>query len=129
MSQLYKNSRSFISVFITAFQCPLSECRCIQSTPYHPISLTCIIMSFFQLFSSVGIATGYGQDDQGDRVRFSVGSRISILYVVQTELGIQCVPAALSQEVKRLDREAGHSPPTTAEIKKTCITFTDVCTF
>jgi hypothetical protein len=34
--------------------------------------------------NAVGIATGYGLDDRGVGVRVPVGSRISLLHVVQT---------------------------------------------
>jgi hypothetical protein len=37
--------------------------------------------------SSVGIATGGGLDDRGVGVRFPVGSRISVLRVVQIDSG------------------------------------------
>ncbi|PNF23996.1 hypothetical protein B7P43_G09283, partial [Cryptotermes secundus] len=47
--------------------------------------------------SSVGIATTYGLDGRGVGVR---------------------VPGSLSSEVKRPGREADHSPPTSAEVKK-----------
>jgi hypothetical protein len=74
--------------------------------------------------SSVGIATGYGQDDREVGVRVPVGSRIfssprhpdrlwgpsNLLY----PMGI----GALSPEVKRQGREADHSPPAKAEAKK-----------
>jgi hypothetical protein len=45
------------------------------------------------------------------------------LHLVQTYLGptqspIQLVPAALSTGVKWPEREANHSPPTSAEVKK-----------
>jgi hypothetical protein len=35
-----------------------------------------------------------------------------------SQLSIQWVPGALSQEVKRLGREADHSLPTSSEVKK-----------
>jgi hypothetical protein len=38
--------------------------------------------------SSVGIATGYGLDDQGAGVQVPVGSRIFILHVVQSGSGV-----------------------------------------
>jgi hypothetical protein len=65
--------------------------------------------------SSVGIATGYGLDDQGVWVRvpvfyFSMSSRLAL---GSTQPPIQWVPG-----VKRPLLEAGHSPPTSAEVKK-----------
>jgi hypothetical protein len=51
--------------------------------------------------SAIGIGTGYVLDPRGVGVRFTVGSGIFILYVVQTGSGVhqfplQLVPAALS---------------------------------
>jgi hypothetical protein len=48
--------------------------------------------------SAVGVATGYGLDDRGVGVRVPVGTR--------------------SPGVKRLGREADHSPSASAEVKK-----------
>jgi hypothetical protein len=50
----------------------------------------------------------------------------SLLPVVQTDSKahqppFQCVPTAVSPGVKRPGREADHSPPTSAEVKKTWI--------
>jgi hypothetical protein len=69
--------------------------------------------------SSVGVATGYGLDDQGGG-RSSPG-RIKNFYV-----SISSRPALGSAQpfikwvpgVKRQGREADHSPPTSAEVKK-----------
>jgi hypothetical protein len=70
--------------------------------------------------SSVGIATGYGLDDRGGggssspgRVKnfhFSISSRPAL---GSTQPPIKWVPG-----VKRQGREADHSPPTSAEVKK-----------
>jgi hypothetical protein len=38
-----------------------------------------------------------------------------------TQPPIQWVPGAVSPGVKRLEREADHSPPTSAKVKKMCI--------
>jgi hypothetical protein len=69
-----------------------------------------------------GIATGYGLDDRGIGVRVPVGSRIfstsSRPAVGPTKPLIQWVPGALSAGVKRQGREADHSPPPSAEVKK-----------
>jgi hypothetical protein len=47
-----------------------------------------------------------------------------------TQPPIQWVPGALSQGVKRPGREADHSPPTSAKVKKTWIyTSTPPCAF
>jgi hypothetical protein len=75
--------------------------------------------------SAVGIATGYGLDGRGVRVRVPVGARIffmssrSVLGLAQPP--VQWVPGALSQGVKRPEREADHSPSASAEVKKTWI--------
>jgi hypothetical protein len=72
---------------------------------------------------SVGIALGYGMDDRGSRIRFPAGAgNFSVHHRVQTGLKptqppIQWVLGALSQVIKRLRREAGHSPPSSAEVK------------
>jgi hypothetical protein len=72
----------------------------------------------------VGIATGYGLDDQGVGVRVPVGSRILFSKSSRPALGptqppIQWVPGTLSPGVKHQRREADHSPPTGVEVKKT----------
>jgi hypothetical protein len=64
--------------------------------------------------SAVGIVTGYRMDGRGVGVRIPVGSKFSLLYVVQT--GSWVHPAsyptgmgALSPGVKRQGHEADHS--------------------
>jgi hypothetical protein len=72
--------------------------------------------------SAVGIATGYGLDDQGIGVRVPVRSRIFITSsssaVGSTQPPIQGVPGALSPGVKRTRSEADHSPPAIEKVKK-----------
>jgi hypothetical protein len=63
--------------------------------------------------SSVGIATGRPSG------RIPVGSRIFSSSRRRDRLWGP--PNLLSKEVKRLGREADHSPPTSAEFKKTWI--------
>jgi hypothetical protein len=72
--------------------------------------------------SAVGIETGYGLNDQGVGVKspgagknfhFSMSSKPAL---GPTQPPIQWVPG-----VKRPGREADHSPPTSAEVKKTWI--------
>jgi hypothetical protein len=70
--------------------------------------------------------TGYGVDGRGVGVRVPVGKYFFSLHVVQTGSGSNpasypMTPRALSLEVKRPGREADHSPPTSAEVKKTWI--------
>jgi hypothetical protein len=75
--------------------------------------------------SAVDIATGCGLDDQGFGIRVPMGQEVSLLHVFQTlgsiEPPIEWVLGALSQGVKRPGRGADHSPPTSAEIKKTWV--------
>jgi hypothetical protein len=72
--------------------------------------------------SAVGIATGYGLDDRGVGVRVPVGSRIfsksSRPTLGSMQPPIQWVPRALSPGLKRPEREADHSTPASAEVKK-----------
>jgi hypothetical protein len=71
--------------------------------------------------SVVGITTSYGLDDQEVRVRVPVGLRIfsaSRSALGSTQLPIQWLPGVLSPGVKRPGREADHSPPASAEVKK-----------
>jgi hypothetical protein len=75
---------------------------------------------------TVGIVAGYGLDDRVQRsspgrvkiLRFSISSRPAL---GPTQPPIHRVPGALSPAVKRKGREADHSPPTSAEVKKTWI--------
>jgi hypothetical protein len=73
---------------------------------------------------SVGIALGYGLDDRGSRFDSRRGLGIFLFTTVsRTALGptqppIQWVPGALSLGAKRPASEAGHSPPSSAEVKE-----------
>jgi hypothetical protein len=70
----------------------------------------------------VGIVTGYGLVDGGFGVQVLVGSRIfsvsSRRALGPTQPPIEWVLGAFSPGVKRQGREADHSPPTGAEVKK-----------
>jgi hypothetical protein len=77
--------------------------------------------------SVVGIATGYGLHDRGLGVRVPVGSRIfssprspDLLWGPPSLLS-NGHRGALSPGVQRQGREADHSPPASAEVKKTWI--------
>jgi hypothetical protein len=81
--------------------------------------------------SAIGIATGYGLNDEGyrssnpSRVKNFLFSTSSRLTLGPTQPPIQWVLGALSPGVKRQGREADHSPPASAEVKKIWIyTFT-----
>jgi hypothetical protein len=77
--------------------------------------------------SVVGIATGYGLDDRGVRVRVPVGSRT--FSSPRPPDRIWGPPNVLSKGdrgalfpgVERPGREGDHSPSTSAEVKKTWI--------
>jgi hypothetical protein len=79
---------------------------------------------FSTISSQRGIAPGYGLDDRGSRVRFPVrAGNCSLHHRVQTALEptqppVQWIPGALSLGIKRLGREADHSPPSSAEVKE-----------
>jgi hypothetical protein len=72
----------------------------------------------------VDIATGYGLDDRGGRSssRSSIKNfPLSMSFrpvLVTTQPPIQSIPWAVSPGVKRSGREADHSPPVSAEVKK-----------
>jgi hypothetical protein len=74
--------------------------------------------------SVVGIATGYGLGDQGvgvpsaGRVKNFLSSTSSRPALGSIQPPIQWEPEVVSPGVKRLGREADHSPPATAEVKK-----------
>jgi hypothetical protein len=77
----------------------------------------------------VGIATGYGLDDEGVGIRVQWGQEFSLLHVVQTG-----PPSLLSKGyrlgVMRQGREADNSPLASAEDKKMWIyTSTPLYTF
>jgi hypothetical protein len=74
-------------------------------------------------FRTTELALGYGLDDRGSGVRFSAGAgNFSHHHRVQNGSG--AYPAsysratgALSLGVKRPERKADHSPPSSAEVK------------
>jgi hypothetical protein len=69
--------------------------------------------------SAVSIATGYGLDDRGVRVRVLLGSRI--LSSPQHPDWLWDPPSLLSngyEGVKRPGCKGDHSPPTSAKVKK-----------
>jgi hypothetical protein len=69
--------------------------------------------------SSVGIATGYGLDDQGGGSSSPGRVNFSLLYIIQTVSGVHPTSYLMGiggsfPGVKRQGREADHSPPTIA---------------
>jgi hypothetical protein len=67
--------------------------------------------------SSVGIATGYGLDDNSESRR---GQEFSLLHVVRLALGPPHPPVQWVPGVKRPGRETDRSPPPNADVMKTC---------
>jgi hypothetical protein len=84
---------------------------------------TRLILICFRHDSSVGIALGYGLDDWGSRVRFPAwAGNFSLHHRVQNGSGAHSASYTMGTRrsfpgVKRLVREADHSPPSSAEIK------------
>jgi hypothetical protein len=80
------------------------------------------ILTNLKVFGVVGIANGYGLDDREVRVRVPVGLRIfsksSRPALRRTQPLIEWVLGALSSGVKRQEREADISIPSSAEVKK-----------
>jgi hypothetical protein len=82
-------------------------------------SLTVFLLNFYCKSIAIGIATDYGLDDQGVEVRVPVGSRMFTSPCHPERL---CGPPSLLSSgypgVKRQGRDAEHSPPSSAEVKK-----------
>jgi hypothetical protein len=75
---------------------------------------------------AVGIATGYGLDDRGIGVRILVGIKVSRpdrFWGPPSLLSNDCpmTTGGFCPEVKRPGRKADHLPPTSAEVKNTCV--------
>jgi hypothetical protein len=92
---------------MSAVNCVDKLCRPISSRTRKPTK---------SYDSSVGIATSYGLGDRGIRVRVLVGPSRPALGPTQPH--ILWVLGNISPGVKRPGREADHSVPTTAEVKK-----------
>jgi hypothetical protein len=83
--------------------------------------------SCFWLPLFVGIVPGYGLDNGAVRVRVPIGSRIFLFSKISRPIPrpyqppIQWVPGSLSPWAKWTESEAHHSPPNSAEVKKTWV--------
>jgi hypothetical protein len=79
--------------------------------------------------SSVGIATGYGLDDRGPRIRFPKGTGNFFFDTMSrpaqgpTRPPTQWVSGAISLEVKRPGRETVHSPLQQEQYQVSSTTF------
>lgn len=76
--------------------------------------------------STIDIATGYGLDNQGVGIRVPVRQEFSLLKVIQAGSGVHPASYLVGtggsfSGVKQPGREADHSPPSSAEAKKTWI--------
>jgi hypothetical protein len=69
--------------------------------------------------SAVGVATSNGLDARGIGARVPVATRIFPSPRGPDKPSVQCVPWAPSTGVKQPWREADHSPPSNALVKKT----------
>jgi hypothetical protein len=80
--------------------------------------------------SSVGIVTGYGLDDQGGGSSSPGREKILTSPYRPDPTSYKMGTGGSSPKVKRQEREADHSPPTSAEVKKMWIyTSTPLCVF
>jgi hypothetical protein len=118
---VWRDDRS-IHCFLLYFMVPFSSMTMslVQSTLY---SVSGVSSS---RGSSVGIADGWpwGRSSSPGKVKnfhLSVSSRPAL---GPTQPPIHWVPGALSPGVKRQEREADHSPPTSVKAKKTLIYIT-----
>jgi hypothetical protein len=94
---------------------------------FHFISCHLILAKNLLLVdSAVGIASDYGQENQGVGVRVPIEAEFllstsSILVLGPTQPPIQWILRSLSLAVQRPGHEADHSPTTIAEVKYTWI--------
>jgi hypothetical protein len=117
---------SVCSVVRTAF-CHMKAERMSSAINEVPLSSLAQNHASANRDSVVGIATGYGLDKPRGR-SLSPGRVKNFLFSMSfrptlgsTQPPIHWVPGALSPGVKRPEREADHSPPASAEVKKTLI--------
>jgi hypothetical protein len=125
--------QELLSLFRTQWQVYIQSGLILNNSEFFPYIVFYVSYDSHSrsLDCSVGIATDYGLDDRGIRVRvpirvknflFSTPSRPALgpsrPALGPTQSPIQWVPGALSPGVKRRVREADHSPPTSVEVKK-----------
>jgi hypothetical protein len=110
---IYNKTRPSLTCYFTLF---------LLSCPELPAAKRKLLSCYKN--SVVGVATGYGMDDRGGR-RSSLGtvknflfSTTSIPALRLTQPPSQWVPGGLTPGLKRPGREADHSPPTSADVKK-----------
>jgi hypothetical protein len=106
---------SHISLFSTeiAFEIMLVKPEAERTTIVHPYHI-----GTGSWDSTISIATGYGLQVWGGRVKNFLFSTSYGLAVEPTQPPVQWVQRNLSSGVKRLGREAGYSPPANAKVKK-----------
>jgi hypothetical protein len=105
---------------------PLKQ-NCFPENGFNFFDWISVVYGDNNLKYGAGITTDYGLDGKGVGVRVLVRIRLSsslphispALALGHSKPPIQCVPGALSLGVKRQGRQADHSPPPNAEIKKT----------
>jgi hypothetical protein len=107
--------------FITPARLPLllrNECRNHVQKIAKEISTTCTSLTeqntsvYVTVHYCAGTATGYAPGSRGIGARFYEAERgFSIFHRVQTDSGARPMGMAPSSGVKRLRREADHSPP------------------
>jgi hypothetical protein len=112
------HASSVLCIFPHAWACMFDiESDCMTSAVFIEVPLSCRSRD-----SAVGVATRYRLEDWGVVVQVPVGSRIfstsSRPAVGPTQPPIKWVPGALSSGIKWQGREADHSPPTSAQVKK-----------
>jgi hypothetical protein len=109
-----------LATFLISLSYLLLELQCQALNQTNDRTRKLIFKSSYELGRSrdsvVGIATGYRLDGWGVGIR--VPKRSSLPALGCTQPPIQRVLEALSQEVKRPGREADHSSPASAGIKK-----------
>jgi hypothetical protein len=122
---IYRYFFSILSNNITLFILCLNNWLFAPS-PQFVYELWVLFYNMFLLFSAIGIAIGWAVRPRsrssipcgGNNFHFSMWS---IPSHGSSQPAIQWVQDAVSPRLKRPGREADHSAPTNAEVKKTCL--------